>query len=126
VSGLPDDEARGQLPPPKPGRVRIRADQEPDLPGTATTAAADFYARSLMRAQLRLSLALALGFLAVVTVLAVGVTAWPLLEDLRLLRLPLSWWLIGFAVYPLILGAAAVHHVWARRLEDRYRRVSRP
>jgi hypothetical protein len=106
--------------------VRIRADEEAAAPGTATTVADNFYVRSLLRAQLRLSLSLALGFLAVVSVLAVGVTAWPLLENLRFLGLPLSLWLIGFSLYPLVLGAGAVHQVWARRLEERYRRVSRP
>ncbi|MGO3153177.1 MAG: hypothetical protein ACTIJJ_11255 [Galactobacter sp.] len=115
-----------ELPTPRPGRVRIQADQDPELPGGATTGADDFYVRSLMKAQLRLSLVLALGFLAVVAVLAVGVTTWSLLDDIRFLGLPLSWWLIGFALYPLVLGAAALHHVWARRLEERYRRVSRP
>lgn len=123
---LPAEHPAPDLPPPRPGRVRIQADQDPELPGGDTTGADDFYVRALMKAQLRLSLVLAVGFLAVVGVLAVGVTTWSLLEDLRFLRLPLSWWLIGFALYPLVLGAAAVHHVWARRLEDRYRRVSRP
>lgn len=114
----------GLLPPPAPGRTRIRADQEPLAPGGATTGSESFYADVLRKAQLRLSVSLALGFLAVIGVLAVGVTTWSLLENVRFLGLPLSWWLIGFSLYPLVIGAAAVHGRWAGRLEERYRRVS--
>jgi|GEM_PF-2344444 len=114
-----------ELPPPAPGRVRVSAeDPAPPSPGASSAQPQDFYVDQLRRAQARASLAVAGAFLAVLTVLAIGVSTWPLLEAVTLARLPLSWWLIGFCLYPLVLGAAVLHRFWAARLERRYRQVS--
>lgn len=110
-----------QWPPPAPGRVRISAGDASPRPSDAPQ---DFYADQLRRAQLRLSLSVALVFLVVLAVLAVGVSAWPLLEETPFAGLPLSWWLIGVALYPLVLGAALFYRAAASRLERRYAEVS--
>lgn len=119
--------SRPELEPPLGARVRITSDDA--APATArgsATGTEDFYIDQLRRAQLRLSLGVAAGFLTVLSVLAVGVATWPLLEAVRWGGLPLSWWLIGFSLYPLVLGAAVFYQAAARRLERRYRRLARP
>lgn len=114
-----------ELPAPRPDRTRVRADAAASPPpASAATEASTFYADRLRRSQLRLSLIVAAGFLVVLSVLAVATSAWPLLESVRPGGLPLSWWIIGFALYPLVLGAAMFHAAAARRLERRYRQVA--
>lgn len=116
-----------ELPPPAGARVRVTADDAGPTPARGSSSGTeDFYVDQLRRAQLRLSLGVALGFLAVLSVLAVVVATWELLEAVRWGGLPLSWWLIGFSLYPLVLGAALFYQAAARRLERRYRRLARP
>jgi hypothetical protein len=69
----------------------------------AQTQVGEVYLRSLMRAQLRLTL-------TVIAVLAVGVGGLPLAFWLlpgwagaRVLGMPLAWGLLGFAVYPALV-----------------------
>lgn len=120
------DRAAPPLPPPADGRVRITADDVGSTPVRGDASGSeDYYVDQLRRAQLRLSLGVALGFLAVLAVLAVAVAAWPLLDAVRPWGLPLSWWIIGFALYPLVLASAIIYQAGARRLERRYRRLAR-
>jgi len=102
--------------------VRVTASPRPGQEPAQSTDT--YYATALRHAQLRLSLSIAVAFLGVVTVLVLAAASWPLLEDLCPAGLPLSWWLIGVALYPLVLGAAVLYRGAARRLERRYARVS--
>lgn len=131
--GLPDDAppspgaplaaVEAALGAPAPGRTRLSA-EERGAGSEEVLSAENYYAAALRRAQLRLSVTVAAAFLAVVSVLAVAAASWELLESVRPAGLPLSWWLIGVALYPLVIGAALLYQAAARRLERRYQRVS--
>ncbi|MDR2255032.1 MAG: heavy metal transporter [Arthrobacter sp.] len=112
----------GALGAPAPGRTRVTRAQADE--GGEAVSAENYYATALRRAQMRLSASVAAAFLTVVSVLAIAAASWDLLESTRLAGLPLSWWLIGVALYPLVLGAALLYQAAARRLERRYQRVS--
>jgi hypothetical protein len=94
----------------------------PSLPGTRDideeTGLGEVYMRSLLRAQLRLGL-------TVVAVSALAIGALPLLfaveprlAQARLLTVPVPWWLIGVALYPLF-GVAAWWYVRASERAER-------
>lgn len=121
-------------PPPEPdqaipARVRVTAPAGAmlNLPKRETPdPAAAFYVRSLIRSQLRLALSVALGFLLILIGLAVIVSMWPQIHEIRIGTVPLSWILLGLGVYPLILLAAALYNKAAARNEARYRSIARP
>ncbi|MQA79591.1 MAG: hypothetical protein GEV10_14120 [Streptosporangiales bacterium] len=77
----------------------------------------EVYVRSLVRTQLRLAM-------LVCTVVGVVLGALPLLflflpqiNAVRVLGLPLPWLLLGFLVYPLLIGVAAYYVRHAERNE---------
>ncbi|GAA1498607.1 hypothetical protein [Paeniglutamicibacter kerguelensis] len=128
VAGIPRPAGAGLdgLPPPTGNRVRVSAPagSMPGIPHRPEPDAADaFYVRSLIRSQLRLAVSVALGFLLLLVGLAVMVTAWPQIHDIRLATIPLPWWLLGVAVYPLILLSAFLFNKAAARNEARYRSI---
>ncbi|WP_394160091.1 hypothetical protein [Galactobacter valiniphilus] len=108
---------------PAPGRTRLSSEERREG-AEEVLSAENYYAAALRRAQLRLSVTVAAAFLAVVSVLAVAAASWDLLESVRPAGLPLSWWLIGVALYPLVIGAALLYQAASLRLERRYQRVS--
>lgn len=104
-----------------PRRRRTRA-----RPRTVTTdidqqtRLGEVYMRSLLRAQLRLGLAVAgvvLGLLAVLPLLFHLV---PRLGELAVLGVPLPWLLLGLAVYPVMVGAAWFYVRHAERVEREF------
>lgn len=97
------------------GPTRRRAADDP---------AAEFYVRSLIRSQLRLSLSVALGFLLLLLCLAVVVAAWPQIHAIRILTIPLPWIVLGVGVYPIILLGAFLYNRASARYEARYRDVT--
>ena len=50
-------------------------------------------------------------------------SAWPQIHDIRLATIPLPWWLLGVAVYPLILLSAFLFNMAAARNEAQYRSI---
>jgi hypothetical protein len=86
----------------------------------AQTRLGEIYMTSLMRAQLRLAaiIVLTLGL----TVGAIPVAYWlfPALDDVRLLGMPLAWVLLGFAVYPVLLGLGWFYVRAAERTERNF------
>ena len=98
--------------PPPPARVRVTSPHTVRGPRARRTAAAEIdaqsrlgevYMRSLLRAQLRLAL-------AVLGVLALGVGVLPLVFWLaptasaqEVLGMPVAWVLLGFGVYPVLV-----------------------
>ncbi len=128
VPGIPRTAAAepGALPPPTGNRVRVSAPagSMPGIPRRPEPDAAEaFYVRSLIRSQLRLAVSVALGFLLLLVGLAVMVAAWPQIHDIRLATIPLPWWLLGVAVYPLILVSAFLFNRAAARNEAQYRSI---
>lgn len=116
----------GSLPPPTGNRVRVSAPagSKPGIQRRPEHGAAEtFYVRSLIRSQLRLAVSVALGFLLLLVGLAVMGAAWPQIHDIRLATIPLPWWLLGVAVYPLILLSAFLFNRAAARNEAQYRSI---
>lgn len=80
------------------------------------TAIGEVYVRSLVRAQLRLALVVA----AVVAVLIGGLPILFVLADLESVQvgpLPLPWWVLGAAVYPVLFVIGWVFVVASERNE---------
>ncbi|WP_309080249.1 hypothetical protein [Zhihengliuella sp.] len=87
----------------------------------------DFYLRSLIRSQLRLSLSVAAGFTVLLLVIAVLIAFWPQIHEIRVGTVPIAWLLLGAGIYPIILAAAALYNRACTRNERRYRDLaSRP
>lgn len=112
-----------------PARVRVTAPVGAPLGMARRRAAhdpaAEFYVRSLIRSQLRLSLSVALGFLLLLLCLAVMVTLWPQIQEIRLLTIPLPWLVLGIGVYPIILLGAFLYNRVSTRYEAQYLDVTR-
>ena len=68
---------------------------------------------------------MALGFLLLLVGLAVMVFTWPQINDIRLLTIPLPWWLLGVGVYPLIMVCGLPVHRAAARNEAKYRSIAK-
>ncbi|GAA3700799.1 hypothetical protein GCM10022377_12710 [Zhihengliuella alba] len=113
-----------------PARVRVTAPHDsPPLPGPPLQAGTpeDFYLRSLIRSQLRLSLSVAVGFTVLLVVIAVLVAFWPQIHEVRVGTVPVSWLLLGVGIYPIVLAAGALYNRACARNERRYRDLtSRP
>lgn len=77
----------------------------------------DIYLRSLMRAQLRLALAVVGLLVALLGALPYLIVALPGLREGTVVGIPVPWLVIGGAVYPVILALAVVHIRQARRNE---------
>lgn len=114
---------------PAPRRVRVTAPADAPTARTRSTpestSVEDIHVRSLVRSQLRLSLYVALGFLVILIVLAILVSLWPRIQEMRLATIPLPWLLLGLGVYPLIWAAAALYNRASTRNEARYRFLAR-
>lgn len=100
-------------PPDPPPRVRVTSPRARARAGARRTAAAEIdaqsplgelYLRSLLRTQLRLALGVLGGLLLTVGGLPVLFIVAPDLARRPVLGMPLSWVLIGFAVYPVLVG----------------------
>lgn len=121
----PDGQQDRQTPPV---RVRVTAPEGAPLAvsgrRTGPDPAAEFYVRSLIRSQLRLSLSVAVGFLLLLLCLAVMVAAWPQIHAIRILTIPLPWIVLGIGVYPIILSGAFLYNRVSARYEARYRDVT--
>lgn len=115
-------------PPPRPPRrVRVtgpRNRSEPldsgwrvsgDLSEQAEVA--EVFVRSLMRTQFRLGITIVLTFTATALALPLLHFAAPALDDVRLLELPLMWWLLGLCPYPLMIAGAWAYVIAAERAD---------
>lgn len=105
---------------------RVRVVAPPDyFPASTTPAkspAADaYFVQSLVRAQLRLSLMVAAGFIVILVGIALIVAFWPEIRELQLFDVPLSWLILGVGVYPILLFAAALYARGAAKNEKMYR-----
>lgn len=105
----------------RPPRHRARARPRP---ATAEideqTRLGEVYMRTLIRTQLRLGVTVAvvsLGLLALFPVLLLVV---PELAAFTLAGIPLQWWVLGFGVYPALVGVAWVYIRHAERVEREF------
>ncbi len=100
----------------KPQRVRVTnprmgtSSSSPTRPAvrdlTEQTGVGAIYLRSLLRAQMRAALAVIGAFVIVLGAVPLLLAGRPDLTDIRLLGLPLSWWVIGVSLYPAMVTAA--------------------
>lgn len=114
------------VPPP---RVRVtapatRTPRRAFPPATAPTDADTVYARSLVRAQLRVAILAVVGFGAALVAVTAALALVPALREAVVGGIPLGWLVLGVGIYPLILGTGLAAVGAARRLEDRYRSLT--
>ncbi|WP_189133113.1 hypothetical protein [Wenjunlia tyrosinilytica] len=103
--------ALGGRRPPVSGRKPVAGDLGRQTLG-------DIYLHSLMRAQLRLGLAVVGVLVAVLGGLPFLFLAAPALRNAMVAGVPVPWLIIGVAVHPVILALAFVCLRHARRNED--------
>jgi putative solute:sodium symporter small subunit len=73
--------------------------------------------RGLVRAQLAVSLRIAGIALVVFGPLPALFALVPALQELRIFGVPLAWWVLGLAAYPVLYLLARLHRRQAERLE---------
>jgi len=76
--------------------------------------------RGLVRAQLAAALRIAGVALVMFAPLPVLFTYVPELQELRVLGVPLAWWVLGLAAYPVLYLLARVHRRQAERIEREF------
>lgn len=81
----------------------------------------DIFVASLIRSQLRLALVVASGFLLLLAGVPLLSALLPALGSVSVFGMPLSWLLLGFGIYPVMIAAAWLFIRSATRNEDRYR-----
>jgi hypothetical protein len=96
---------RVRITSPRTRAARSRARRSNAAEIDALTRLGEIYVQSLMRAQLRLAGYVVLLLAATVGLLPVVFLVLPV-DDVHLLGVPLSWLLLGVAVYPLLLAIA--------------------
>jgi hypothetical protein len=79
------------------------------------------YVLTLIRAQLRLGLVVALCFAVTLALAAICLAVVPLFGELTVLDVPVSWVLQAYGMYPLVVVFALIYVRGARRNEQRYR-----
>jgi len=103
------------------GRVSRSATRGFALPGRVADEADTVFSRGLVRAQLRLALGCVTAFIVVAAALAGVIATLPALGDPVVWSVPLSWLLLAYGFYPLILIFAVIYVRAAARNERRYR-----
>src|SRR5690606_32762280 len=103
---------------PHPRRRRRRVRPAPLLRGTdGQTGLGEVYISSLIRSQLRLSLAVIAVSLGVLAALPLVFHLFPEVAGIQVLGLTLPWLILGVVVYPALLGAAWFYAHNAERVE---------
>lgn len=122
----PADPSGGHGDPP-PKRVRVasprrdarrRSEKRPDaFELTEQTGLGEIYLTALLRAQLRLALAILLGVGGILVGLPAAFLLLPNLVAATVGPVPVLWLVAGVGAYPLILAAARMHVHLAERIE---------
>ena len=84
------------------------------------TEVGDALIRGLMRAQLGLALRLAAPTLLVLCSIPVLMKIFPRITEVSIFGILLPWWILGFAVYPLLVGVCWVYNRLADRNEQEF------
>jgi hypothetical protein len=112
--GSPPRRVRVTSPRTTAGRPRrVSVSSEID----AQTRLGELYMNTLLRAQLRLALLVLGALLILVGGLPLSYWLFPDLNDVEVLGMPLAWAILGFAVYPLLVGLGWVYVRSAERNE---------
>ncbi|MGX5697496.1 hypothetical protein ACWKWP_14955 [Agromyces soli] len=128
---------RGDADEARPARVRVTVSGTA-RPGSAPRAALDLgrtadaptsdirgvYVRSLIRSQLRLGLVFAGGFCVAATLFVAAIVLVPGLDESFVAGVPVSWLLLGFGLYPLVVTVAVLYRRAAARNEARFRALA--
>jgi hypothetical protein len=129
---------RGDAGEARPARVRVTVSGT-GRPGTAPRAALDLgrrsadaptsdirgvYVRSLIRSQLRLGLVFAGGFCVAAALFVAAIVLVPGLDESFVAGVPVSWLLLGFGLYPLVVTVAVLYRRAAARNEARFRALA--
>jgi putative solute:sodium symporter small subunit len=93
-------------------RTRVEVQEHTDV--------GDALIRGLMRAQLGLALRLAALTLLVLCSIPVVMKIFPELTEVTIFGILLPWWILGFAVYPLLLAVCWVYNRRADRNEQEF------
>jgi len=119
------------LPPTgPPRRVRVtsprrearrRADRRPPTQELAEqTGLGEVYLSALLRAQLRLSVAILLGIGGIVLGLPALFLLVPVTKNVRIGTIPLPWLAIGVLIYPVVVVAARIYVRQSERIEREF------
>jgi hypothetical protein len=109
---------------PVPARVRVT--RPPGTPSRPSTVAHEIdhqsevgavYMRSLMRAQLRLAIAIGAVLVLGIGVIPAALRLAPSITAYRVLAVPIPWLVLGAGVYPVIIGLAVFYVRRAERNE---------
>ena len=121
---------RATEPPDVPRRVRVTSPRRnavvrgPQRPVTTDireqTGLGELYMRSLVRAQLRLSLTVLAATAVVLCGLPLAFLLVPATQTVHVWRIPLPWLVLGAAVCPVVLAAARYYVRQAERLEREF------
>lgn len=87
------------------------------------SAVGELFVRSLIRSQLRLALVIAVAFLAILLGFPLVLAAMPALQNVTVFTVPVTWLVLGFGIYPVIIGGAALYVRGAARNEARFREL---
>lgn len=102
----------------------------PIPPGTRDineqTQVGEVFMRSLLRSQLRHGLAVLAVTLVVLFILPALFLLLPGLSTVRVLTMPLSWVILGLAIYPLLVAACWWYVVAAERTERDFAELLQP
>lgn len=79
------------------------------------------YLGTLIRAQLRLAITLAIGFSVTLAAASVAIATIAVLQVATVFGVPWSWALQAYGMYPLVVAFALVYVRASRRNEQRYR-----
>lgn len=113
---------------PRNARVRVTAPATAGDVGDLTarrqdeqSPADDVFTRALIRSQLKLALAVAIGFFLILLGIVGLLVLVPGIGSVTVLTVPLPWVVLGAILYPVICVIAAVYVRVSSRIEDRYR-----
>lgn len=121
-----------ELPPPAPGRTRVRAQRSRTLtagnfPVSREVAEQSGVGRllvgSLIRSQLRLALVVGGGFLLLLCAIPLLLAVYPALSSILLFGVPLPWLVLGAGIYPVIWLCAWLYSRAADRNEESFRNL---
>ncbi|MBG6183716.1 hypothetical protein IWX65_001682 [Arthrobacter sp. CAN_A214] len=117
-------------PVPPPQRVRVTAPRTSARPTSSSypvmrevaeeSEVGQLFVTSLIRSQLRLALVVAGGFLIILIGIPVLLIIFPAISGVTVFTVPVPWLLLGFCIYPLVIGCAVLYVRSASRNEKRF------
>ncbi len=108
---------------PWTGRARLRPRRSATSEIDAQSAVGEIYLRTLLRAQLRLAVSILVALALTVGTLPLLFTLFPVLTEHHFLGMPVSWGLLAFGCYPVLVFLAWRYVRLAERNERAFARV---